>query len=237
MAIETLGLTKRYGTQLALNDVSFTLQAGQVTGFLGPNGAGKSTTFKIITGLLAPTSGSVTVAGLDVATQGLAVRRLLGYLPEHNPLYLDLYVKEFLQYVAALHGLKGSIAQAAVSRVIEQTGLSPELGKPIAALSKGFRQRVGLAQALIHDPQVLLLDEPTSGLDPNQVQDIRALVRALGQDKTVLFSSHILQEVEAVAQRVLILHRGQLVHDGPAEANLEQVFRRVTQQPANSLKA
>ncbi len=232
MAIVATGLTKVYGTQRALDGVSFEVRPGEVTGFLGPNGAGKSTTFKLITGFLQPTAGGVTVCGFTTATHSLELRRRIGYLPEHNPLYLDLYVQEFLRYMGQLQGLGGAALRSAVAMAIDTTGLGPEAHKPLRALSKGYRQRAGLAAALLHDPEVLLLDEPTSGLDPNQVHDIRALVRQLGQTKTVLFSSHILQEVEAVAQRVLILHQGRLVHDaplaeGPAGA-LEATFRRLT---------
>lgn len=230
MSVTVEGLTKAYGLQLALDSVSFSLLPGEVTGFLGPNGAGKSTTFKLLTGYLRPTAGTVRVLNYRVPQDSLAAKRCTGYLPEHNPLYLDLYVREFLSFVAALHGLRGKNRTSSVERVIEQTGLGPEVGKPIGALSKGYRQRVGLAQALIHNPPVLLLDEPTGGLDPNQVQDIRALVRELGKDKTVLFSSHILQEVEAVANRILILHRGRLVHDGPVQPGLEALFQQVTRE-------
>jgi len=218
MSVTVSHLAKRYGTQWAVKDLSFTLQPGEVVGFLGPNGAGKSTTMKMLTGYVPPTSGSATVDGLDVQAESLAVRRRVGYLPEHNPLYLELYVQEFLRFMGRLHQLKGAALTKRVKEVIELTGLGREQHKKLGALSKGYRQRAGLAQALLHDPSVLILDEPTSGLDPNQVQEIRALIRALGQEKTVLFSSHILQEVEAVANRVMVIHLGELKRDAPLAA-------------------
>jgi ABC-2 type transport system ATP-binding protein len=215
MRLKVENLTKAYGKQLALQGVSFTLEGAGVYGYLGPNGAGKSTTFKILTGYLRPTAGNVT---LGPWTQPQHLRRIqqhIGYLPEHNPLYLDLYVREYLLFRGRLYGLRGRTLRQRVEDLIERVGLTPEAHKPIGALSRGYRQRVGLAAALLHDPPLLILDEPTSGLDPNQVIEIRQLIRALGQTHTVIFSSHILAEVQAIADRVLILHKGQLVLDAP----------------------
>ncbi len=215
MGIYIQQLSKKYGNQMAVNDISFAVQPGEIVGFLGPNGAGKSTTMKIATGYLPPTSGTVTVNGHDVLADPMAVRRSIGYLPEHNPLYPDLYVREFLRFAGSLHGLDGSDLTGNIKAVIEQVGLGSEAHKRIGQLSKGYRQRVGLAQALLHNPPVLILDEPTTGLDPNQLADIRQVIREAGQDKTVLFCSHILSEVEAVCDRVVIISRGQLVADSP----------------------
>ena len=206
-------MTKVFGQQKVLNQVSFSVGSGQVVGFLGPNGAGKSTMMRIITCYLPQTSGTVQVCGHDSTTDSMAVRRKVGYLPESNPLYPDMYVREYLRFVAGLYGLKDGRERA--EHMIEITGLTPERNKLIGQLSKGYRQRVGLAQAMIHDPEVLILDEPTSGLDPNQLVGIRALIRQLGRDRTVLFSSHIMQEVEAVADRVIIIDSGHLVADRP----------------------
>lgn len=214
MSITVAGITKTYGTQKALDDVSFTVGSGEIVGFLGPNGAGKSTMMKILTCFIPPSAGTATVRGYDIAKEGLQVRRNVGYLPEHNPLYLDLYVREYLDLVAGLHGLKKRAAR--VREMIEQVGLGPEQHKRIGALSKGYRQRVGLAQAMIHDPEVLILDEPTSGLDPNQLVEVRALIKRLGQKKTVMLSTHIMQEVEAICDRVIIIDRGKLVADDKA---------------------
>lgn len=212
MSVKVHEVSKIYGTQKALDGVSFEVKPGQVTGFLGPNGAGKSTMMKILTCYLPQTSGSAEVDGFDVTTASLDVRRRVGYLPEHNPLYLDMYVKEFLQFVGGIQlGRKAAVKRTA--EMIELTGLGAEQHKKIAQLSKGYRQRVGLAQALIHDPPVLILDEPTTGLDPNQLMEIRALIRDIGQRKTVLFSTHIMQEVEAVCDRVIIIHKGHIVAD------------------------
>lgn len=215
MSISVDRVTKMYGQQKALDTVSFQIAGAGVVGFLGPNGAGKSTLMKILTCFLPPTEGSAAVCGHDIRTDGLAVRRLVGYLPEHNPLYLDLYVREYLEFVAGVHGLKGKAAR--VKEMIGTVGLDREQHKRIGALSKGYRQRVGLAQALIHDPRVLILDEPTSGLDPNQLEEIRALIRRVGAEKTVLFSTHIMQEVEAVCDRVIIIDRGRIVADDRAD--------------------
>lgn len=210
MSILVQSITKRYGTQLALDDVSFIVEPGQVVGFLGPNGAGKSTMMKIISCFIPQTSGSVTVDGFDVREQALEVRKRVGYLPEHNPLYLDMYVKEFLRFVGGIQlGLKDAAKR--VDRMIELTGLGPEQHKKIGALSKGYRQRVGLAQSMIHDPGVLILDEPTTGLDPNQLVEIRQLIRNIGREKTVILSTHIMQEVEAICNRVIIINKGKIV--------------------------
>jgi len=211
MSIIVSGLQKRYGTQLAVNDVSFTLQKGEIVGFLGPNGAGKSTTLKMITGYVKPDAGSISVEGMLVQDHPLAVRKKIGYLPEANPLYYDMYVREYLYFMAGVHKIEEP--GDAVERVIQLTGLSKEAHKKNGQLSKGYKQRVGLAAALVHNPPVLILDEPTSGLDPNQIIEIREVIRRLGEDKTILFSSHILQEVEAICDRVLILNQGRLVAD------------------------
>lgn len=213
MSVEVKNLTKIFGTQRAVDDISFSVQQGQILGFLGPNGAGKSTTMKIATCYLPPTAGTVVVNGFDVVESPLDVRRNVGYLPEHNPLYLDMYVHEYLAFVASVYGLKSKYAKARVQEMVELCGLTLEQGKKIGALSKGYRQRVGLAQALVHDPQVLILDEPTTGLDPNQIVDIRALIKQIGQNKTVIFSTHIMQEVAAICDRVVIINRGKLVAD------------------------
>ncbi len=214
MSIEVTRLTKQYETgQRAVDQISFSLKAGEIVGFLGPNGAGKSTTMKILTGYLPATEGTVMVEGFDVSKSPMEVRQHIGYLPEHNPLYLDLYVKEFLRFSGRLHGLNGGKLTQRVAGMIELAGLTREQGKKIGQLSKGYRQRVGLAQALLHDPAVLILDEPTTGLDPNQLADIRNVIRQAGRDKTVLFSTHIMQEVEALCDRVIIINRGKIVAD------------------------
>jgi ABC-2 type transport system ATP-binding protein len=213
--VEIENLTKTYGIQNAVDNISFTAGKGEIVGFLGPNGAGKSTTMKIATGYLPPTAGTVRVAGHDVLTDSLAVRRHVGYLPEHNPLYLDMYVHEYLEFIGSVHGLRGAGLRSRVAELVRRVGLSREQNKQIGALSKGYRQRVGLAQALIHDPDVLILDEPTTGLDPNQILEIRQLIREVGEDKTVIFSTHILPEVTALCSRVLIISRGKLVADSP----------------------
>ncbi|WP_143310771.1 gliding motility-associated ABC transporter ATP-binding subunit GldA [Chitinophaga vietnamensis] len=212
MSIQVSSLTKVYGEQRAVDGISFELKKGEITGFLGPNGAGKSTTMKMITGFLPPTSGKASVCGYDIVEQSLEVRKRVGYLPESNPLYYDMYVKEFLGFVAGVHQL-GAAAPARISEVIELTGLTPESKKKIGALSNGYKQRVGLAQALIHNPEVLILDEPTTGLDPNQLADIRALIKTLGQNKTVILSTHIMQEVEALCDRVMIINKGKIIAD------------------------
>ena len=211
MSVEVQNLTKIYGEQKAVNHISFEAKPGQVLGFLGPNGAGKTTTMKILTCYIPQTSGKATVCGHDVESSPMEVRKNIGYLPEHNPLYLDMYVREYLRFIAGLH--KISKPKQRIDEMIELTGLEREQRKPIGTLSKGYRQRVGLAQALLHDPQVLILDEPTAGLDPNQLADIRALIKSLGEEKTVIFSTHIMQEVKAICDRVVIINRGNLVAD------------------------
>ena len=220
MSIEINHITKRYGEQLALNDVTLSINKG-IVGLLGPNGAGKSTLMKIITCFIPPTSGTVSVEGHDVTDEPMSVKRIVGYLPEHNPLYLDMYVREYLEFVAGVHQLKGEAAKKRIEAMIEETGLGLEAHKKIGALSKGYRQRVGLAQAMMHDPQVLILDEPTSGLDPNQLIDIRNLISNLGKEKTVLLSTHIMQEVEAICERAIIINKGVVVADDKIE-NLKQ---------------
>jgi ABC-2 type transport system ATP-binding protein len=211
MSIEVRGLSKLYGEQKAVNDISFSLAKGEIVGFLGPNGAGKSTTMKIVTGYLRQTTGDAFVCGLNVKENPLAVKKKIGYLPEANPLYYDMYVREYLEFIASVHGV--AHRREAVASIIQMVGLTPEAKKKIGQLSKGYRQRVGLAAALIHRPEVLVLDEPTSGLDPNQIVEIRELIRREGSDKTVLFSTHILQEVEAICDRVIIIDKGRIVAD------------------------
>ena len=212
MSIQVKKVSKLYGKQKALNNLSFEISDAEVVGFLGPNGAGKSTMMKIITGFLPQSSGDVFVNGLNVMEHSLEIRKQIGYLPENNPLYLDLYVKEYLEYVAGIYKL-GSKKKQRINEMIELTGLGLEQKKKIGALSKGYRQRVGLAQALIHDPKVLILDEPTTGLDPNQLIEVRKLIQTIGKEKTVMLSTHIMQEVEAICERVLIINKGQLVAD------------------------
>lgn len=209
MSVIVQDLTKIYGSQKAIDSLHFEAKKGEVLGFLGPNGAGKTTTMKILTCFIPQTSGKATVCGYDVATQSVDVRQHIGYLPEHNPLYKDMYVREYLEFVAGLHKISDKTKR--VRAMIDRVGLGVEQHKPISALSKGYRQRVGLAQAMLHDPAVLILDEPTSGLDPNQLVDIRALIKELGQEKTVIFSTHIMQEVQALCDRVMIINKGQIV--------------------------
>lgn len=211
MSIEIKNLLKTYGEQKAVNNISFKIEKGEIVGFLGPNGAGKSTTMKILTGYLQQTSGEAFVCGINVAEDPLATKKKIGYLPELNALYYDMYVKEYLAFIAEVHKVED--AKQKINSVIELTGLTIESKKKIGQLSKGYKQRVGLAAALIHDPEVLILDEPTSGLDPNQIIEIREVIKKQGQNKTVLFSSHILQEVEAICDRVIIIHKGELVAD------------------------
>lgn len=213
MTVEIQQVSKFYGAQKALDKVSFTLRKGELVGFLGPNGAGKSTLMKIITGFLSADEGEVLINGEKVTCDHSAIKRLTGYLPENNPLYSDLYVTEYLDIIGGLYQL--SNRQARVKEMIELTGLGPERHKKIGALSKGYRQRVGMAQALIHDPEVIILDEPTSGLDPNQLKEIRAMISEISKEKTVLLSSHILQEIEAICPRVVIINQGKLVADSP----------------------
>jgi ABC-2 type transport system ATP-binding protein len=211
MSIQVNHLTKTYGTQKAVNDISFSVNKGEIVGFLGPNGAGKSTTMKMLTGYLQPDAGCIQVCGLDVSTNVIAIKKKIGYLPEANPLYVDMYVKEYLAFIGGVHNISNLTFE--VNRAIELTGLTLESKKKIGQLSKGYKQRVGLAAALIHSPEVLILDEPTSGLDPNQIVEIRNVIKAQGADKTVLFSSHILQEVEAICDRIIIINKGEIVAD------------------------
>ncbi len=211
MSISVTNLTKMYGTQKAVNGISFSVDKGEIVGFLGPNGAGKSTTMKMITGYLENDGGEAVVCGEKVTTNSLSTKKKIGYLPEANPLYFDMYVREYLEFVAGVHGIKNS--KIKIEEVINTVGLKLEANKKIGQLSKGYKQRVGIAGALIHDPEVLILDEPTSGLDPNQIIEIREVIKKLGKDKTVLFSSHILQEVEALCERVIIINRGNIVAD------------------------
>jgi ABC-2 type transport system ATP-binding protein len=215
MSIIVNEVTKLYGKQKALDTVSFEIKTGEVVGFLGPNGAGKSTMMKILTCFIPQSSGTASVCGFDVEEQSLDVRRNVGYLPEHNPLYHDMYVKEYLEFICGLHKLDKIPSR--ISRMIGMTGLEIEQKKKIGALSKGYRQRVGLAQALIHDPKVLILDEPTTGLDPNQLVEIRNLIIEIGREKTVMLSTHIMQEVEAVCNRVIIVNKGKIVADDRTE--------------------
>ncbi len=209
MSIEVKNLLKVYGEQKAVNDISFSVKKGEIVGFLGPNGAGKSTTMKILTGYLQQTTGEAFVCGMNVATHPLETRKKIGYLPESNPLYYDMYVKEYLGFIADVHAITNK--KNTIGHTIDLVGLGPEKTKKIGQLSKGYKQRVGLAAALLYDPEVLILDEPTTGLDPNQIVEIREVIRRQGEDKTVLFSSHILQEVEAVCNRVIIINKGELV--------------------------
>ena len=228
--IKIQDISKLYGEQHALDHVSFSVSEGEIVGLLGPNGAGKSTLMKIITCYIPPTEGEVTVAGHSIYDDSLAVRRAIGYLPEHNPLYLDMYVREYLRFAAGLSGVKNRNQRA--DEMIDLTGLGPEAGKRIGQLSKGYRQRVGLAQALIHDPQVLILDEPTTGLDPNQLEFIRSVIRNVGKDKTVLLSTHIMQEVEAMCTRAVIISSGRIVADesmtGLNASKLTEQFHKLT---------
>lgn len=215
MSIVLKDLTKTYGSQRALDNISFSIDSGEIVGFLGPNGAGKSTTMKILCGYIPQTSGLAQIMGMEVSKDPISVKKRIGYLPELNPLYPDMYVAEYLKFISDIHKIKGS--KEAIERVIESTGLSLERKKKIGQLSKGYKQRVGLAQALLNDPEVLILDEPTSGLDPNQVTEIRKLILSLGKDKTILLSSHIMQEVEAMCSRVIIINKGKIVADDKVE--------------------
>lgn len=213
MSLLVKNLTKVYGTQKAVNNISFEVGEGEIVGFLGPNGAGKSTTMKIATCYVPPTEGQVTVAGFDVVNNSLNVKRTTGYLPEHNPLYLDMFVHEYLRFIGKLYGMTGAKLAQRVGEMVELCGLTLEQNKRIETLSKGYRQRVGLAQALIHNPSVLILDEPTSGLDPNQLVEIRKLIKEISRNKTVIFSTHIMQEVSALCSRVIVINRGEIVAD------------------------
>ncbi len=227
MGISVQSLTKTYGRQRAIDAVSFEIEKGEIVGFLGPNGAGKSTTMKIITCFIPPTSGMVEIDGLNIFKNSLEIRSKIGYLPEHNPLYKDMFVHEYLRFVGRLYKLDRKTLQSRVNNVIEMTGLSREQHKKIGALSKGYRQRVGLSQALIHDPEILILDEPTTGLDPNQIVEIRNLIKEISKEKTILFSTHILSEVEAIADRVIIIDRGRIVADQPRRDLMQKNERLV----------
>lgn len=224
MSIRVENLTKYYGTQPAVQDISFEINTGEIVGFLGPNGAGKSTTMKMITTYLTQTSGKVFVDGLDTEDKAIEVRRKIGYLPEQNPLYLDMNVLDYLEFAAQLESVPKAEIDSAVERVVDVCGLGEVRHKDIGELSKGFKQRVGLAQAMVHNPEVLILDEPTSGLDPNQIIEIRKLIRKLGKEKTLVLSTHILQEVEATCDRVLIINKGEIVADGTPDS-LQDKFR------------
>ena len=216
MSVSVKGVSKIYGSQKALNNVSFEIGTGEVVGFLGPNGAGKSTMMKILTSFITQSEGEVKVCGIDVINNSIESRKKIGYLPEHNPLYLDMYVREFLAFIADIHKIKNK--KGRVNEMIELTGLTPEKTKKIKQLSKGYRQRVGLAAALIHDPEVLILDEPTTGLDPNQLKEIRVLIKDIGATKTIMLSTHIMQEVEAICDRAIIIKNGEIVADNQIEA-------------------
>ncbi len=218
MSIEVTNLSKFYGEQAAVNDITFSIKKGEIVGFLGPNGAGKSTTMKMITGFIPASEGTIKVCGKEVSVDAIETRKHIGYLPENNPLYLDMYVKEYLEFVGKIYKLKN--VRERVKEMIQLVGLEVEQNKKIGMLSKGYRQRVGLAQAIIHNPDVLILDEPTSGLDPNQLVEIRDLIRRIGKEKTVMLSTHILQEVEAICDRVIIIRQGKLVADNLA-SNLQ----------------
>jgi len=222
MSVEIQHITKRFGSQKALDDVTFSVETGEIVGLLGPNGAGKSTLMKILTGFISPTSGNALINQVPIDNDGIKIRNEIGYLPENNPLYLEMYVREYLEMIGRIYHLK-KILHSRVKEIIELTGLIPEQRKKIGALSKGFRQRVGLAQALIHEPSVLILDEPTSGLDPNQIVEIRNLISLTGKEKTILLSTHIMQEVEAICDRVVIINKGKIITDKQADQLQEEV--------------
>ena len=234
MSISVSNLSKVYGSQTAVNSISFSIEKGEIVGFLGPNGAGKSTTMKILAGYISSTSGEATIDGEKITVDTLNLKKKVGYLPEHNPLYLEMYVVEFLDFMGKLNGLSGQSLKNRINEVIEMVGLSPERHKKIEQLSKGYRQRVGLAHALIHDPEVLILDEPTTGLDPNQLVEIRKLIKEVGKNKTIILSTHIMQEVEAICDRVIIINKGNLVADDKLSkvkeggGSLEEIFRKLT---------
>jgi ABC-2 type transport system ATP-binding protein len=237
--VEARSLRKEFGPTVAVRDISFQVSRGEVVGFLGPNGAGKSTTAKMLTGFLRPTAGAALIAGIDVAADPLAAQRKIGYLPENTPLYDDMMVVDFLQFVGELRGLRGNVLSKRMRTVCERCGLTEVLGKDIGQLSKGYRQRAGLAQALLHDPEVLIFDEPTSGLDPNQIVEIRGLIKELGSEKTIILSTHILPEVQASCGRVIIVNKGELVADDATdaltEANAGAVVRVVVAPGARTL--
>lgn len=234
MSIKVEALTRHFGKQKAVDKISFEARPGRILGFLGPNGAGKSTTMRMLTGYTQPTSGAARICGYDTLTQSLELRKIMGYLPENTPLYMDMYVKEFLLFVANTYQLKQATLK--VEETITKVGLTAEQHKKIEMLSKGYKQRVGLAQAIIHDPEVLILDEPTSGLDPNQLTEIRELIKSLGKDKTVILSTHIMQEVEAICDDVIIINKGVIVANAAIaelkaehpDSSLEEIFRKLT---------
>jgi ABC-2 type transport system ATP-binding protein len=239
--IEAVGLSKYFGEFAAIRDVSFTISRGEVVAFLGPNGAGKSTTMKLLTGYLAPSTGVARIAGHEMATDRLAGAARLGYLPENGPLYPDMTPRSLLEFFADARGLEGAYKRERISAVIEQCDLHAVIGKAIGKLSKGYRQRVGMAQALLHEPDVLILDEPTAGLDPNQIREVREAIRRLGMKKTILLSTHILQEVEAIANRVLFINEGRMVYDGPSAdltkdgRTLAEKFHVLTEEPVGAV--
>jgi ABC-2 type transport system ATP-binding protein len=238
--IEARGLSKFFGEFAAIRDVSFTINRGEVVAFLGPNGAGKSTTMKLLTGYLAPSAGTARIAGHDMATDRLSGAERLGYLPENGPLYPDMTPRSLLEFFADARGLEGAYKRERIAAVIEQCDLHAVIGKAIGKLSKGYRQRVGMAQALLHEPDVLILDEPTAGLDPNQIREVREAIRRLGMKKTILLSTHILQEVEAIANRVLFINEGRMVYDGPSTdltkdgRTLAEKFHALTAEPVGA---
>ncbi len=222
MPLQVTHLTKLYGRQKAVDDISFDIAAGEIVGFLGPNGAGKSTTMKLITGYLAPSFGEIKIEDLDVRENPQEVKKMIGYLPENNPLYLDMYMHEYLRFAGSIHKIPGKQLLSRIKEMIALCGLDIEQHKKLESLSKGYRQRVGLAQALLHDPRVLVLDEPTSGLDPNQLIEVRKVIKVISRNKTVLFSSHIMQEVEALCDRVIVINRGKIVADDRLQNLLER---------------
>jgi ABC-2 type transport system ATP-binding protein len=234
MSISIQNLTKIYGTQKAIDAITFDIKKGEIVGFLGPNGAGKSTTMKILTGFIKASGGTASVNGFDVNSDTIAAQKSIGYLPEHNPLYLEMYIKEFLAFTGSLFNMKGISLTRRIEELIQMVGLEREQHKKIGQLSKGYRQRVGLAQALIHDPEILILDEPTAGLDPNQLSEIRSLIKEVGKNKTVIFSTHIMQEVNSICERVIILNKGKIVADDTlanftsSGKDMEQVFAELT---------
>jgi ABC-2 type transport system ATP-binding protein len=233
--IEAVGLSKYYGNFAATDDITFSIPQGQVVAFLGPNGAGKSTTMKLLTGYMAPTKGVARIAGHDMASDRLAGAAHLGYLPENGPLYPDMTPRSLLEFFADARGITGSYRDDRIRAVIDMCSLGSVIGKAIGKLSKGFRQRVGMAQVLLHEPDVLILDEPTAGLDPNQIRDVRNTIRRLGENKTILLSTHILQEVEAIASRVIFINEGRMVFDGPVGdlgRDLDARFHELTSSPA-----
>jgi ABC-2 type transport system ATP-binding protein len=238
--IEARGLSKFFGEFAAIRDVTFTINRGEVVAFLGPNGAGKSTTMKLLTGYLAPSAGTARIAGHDMATDRLSGAERLGYLPENGPLYPDMTPRSLLEFFADARGLEGGYKRERIAAVIEQCDLHAVIGKAIGKLSKGYRQRVGMAQALLHEPDVLILDEPTAGLDPNQIREVREAIRRLGMKKTILLSTHILQEVEAIANRVLFINEGRMVYDGPSAdltkdgRTLAEKFHALTAEPVGA---